>query len=243
MEKHAVGYIRGRVIGAKQTRDWRLQEWALRRYAETHFYNYIKTFGEVQSDENGINVSMRQLKEAMQLCEDIGADLFYVHLGRCRRNPIFFRLIRMVRKSESGFSVIRIHDRNILEEVQRLAKYDKHHRPDGTRIRHRSSQAKKPIQRSVDPCLEWKERSGISTKRYRNFCHLISGPLSICEVIHSAQSRSDEQVAAVLNREFYLTVDGKPWRKENVRRTRKIMQSMEFKQFCDEERKKLANWV
>lgn len=243
MQKYAVGYIRGRVIAGKQTRDWAMQERAMRVYADTHSYNYLKTFGDVQTDVDGTNLVLLQLKQAVQLCEEIGSDLLYIQLRRWRRNLIFFKVIRCIRKSATGFRAIGIYDRNILEVIQVLSKYDKHHRPDGTPIRHRSPQVKKAVRCAIDPCLEWKERSGVATKRYRNFRHLIAGPDSICEVMHSQPSKSNEELAVILNQKRYLTVDGKPWRKENVRRTRKLMQSMEFKEYCDEQRKKLPKWI
>lgn len=230
--RYAIGYIRGRLINKKRTPDWEMQRKVLKEYAAANAYVYLDTLGETQTAKKGMKLEMQALIRACELCKQKKADFLYVDLGNWRRSPVFFKFVTNNQKSRTGFDMIAIKDLGIIEEMQRLAKFDKHFRPDGTPIRHRTASEKKAIRFRVDPCLEWQEKNGISIRRYRNFCHLTSGSDPIYRVIESLSGRSDQQIATSLHRKRYVTVDGKQWQRENVRRTRKIIQEDIFKNFC-----------
>lgn len=229
--RYAVGYIRGRFIRKKRTPDWEMQRIALKEYAEANCYVYLATFGEAQTTKKGIKITMPMLIKALELSKKKKATLLYVDLRNWRRSPVFFKFVTNNVPSRTGFKMTAIRDDRVIAEIERLARYDKCFRADGKPVQRRSALEKQDARYNADPGLEWKDENDVSTKRYMNSCHLYKGPEPIYRVIQSLAGKTDREIADILHGRYYVTIDGKRWQKENVRRTRGIIESAAFQQF------------
>lgn len=229
----AVGYIRGRFIRGKRTPDWEMQRNILTEYADICGYKLIKMFGESQIAKKGIKIDMPKLLDALTLCKKRKGIFLYCDLGNYRKSPVLFAFIRNNNPTKTGFVMKAVKDADILTELERLARYDKCVRPNGKPIKRRSVMEKRAMASIGDPCLAWRESSNISMKRYKNYIHLWKGPDPIYKLINSSSHLTDRDIAEVLHDRYHVTVDGKIWKKENVRRTRAIIDSSEFAEFCN----------
>ncbi len=89
-------------------------------------------------------------------------------------------------------------------------------------------------QRSV-PSDEWEIEFSISQRRLKGFEHLYHGIEPIYRVIENIIDESpnltNKRIAWALDREAYLTVDGKRWNDETVRKIRTTIKEEDFSRF------------
>ena len=234
MTKAAVGYIRGRRHRGEWTADVELQKQQIREYADAYDYRLIAMKGEEQ--RLGIRRLANALVAALRLCNRNKADFLYVDFGPRRPNPLLTRFLKETKPETQGWRFVPIPaDRMTLEAMERQARAEAYNFRAGPRRKRPPKQAD---QRAATALEEFKIKFGVSTKRLRNFQHLYRGVNPIYEYLLDPRS-SPQKIADDLCDEAYLTVDGKRWTADNVRRTRRLVEGHIFKAFItmkDEER-------
>ena len=121
-------------------------------------------------------------------------------------------------------------DIKTMEAIERLARMEKFE----SRRRHRKTVAaeKKKV---LSPIEKWQIQSKISRRRLKGFEHLYRGVEPIYRAIEQLLEKSplltNKRIAWALDREAYLTVDGKRWTDETVRKARAFIKGKDFLEF------------
>ena len=239
--KKAVGYIRGRLWRRAWAPDTGLQRQQIKDFAEIEGYEPPTILGEQQ------NFSMRRkgiypkLTEALNLCEKHSADFLYVDIGNWRTNPVLNQYIAHKPGTKSGWKFIGIRpDRETIEAVERQGRLEKY-----ANKRRRALKPKLQDEKGRDnipPIMIWKRDNEISSKRFKNFEHLYEGVEPIYRLLRGNWDSSNKKIADELHKKAYLTVDGRRWSEDNVRKTRALITSPEFLEFVDMREEEKQDW-
>jgi|GEM_PF-4694994 hypothetical protein len=242
MAKNAYGYIRGRRHSKKWAPDRKHQRRQIEDYADANGYDLIEVFIEEAKFSLAGKTGAYVLASTLKRCTADKADLLYIDLGRWRRNPVFASFVAASKIEKPGrrypYKFVGIPaERATLEAVERQARLEKYE--ESFRIKKIKNRADaKP----TTPLQQWKHDNEIGTKRFKNFRHLYAGMTPIYQSIEDNDGKSMREIADLLNKEIYLTVDGKRWNRHNVRKTIDLIATDEFQEFvtlCNEARKDL----
>lgn len=224
--KRAVGYVRGRLYRKKWTPDVELQKQQIREYADAYGYELIALKGEDQ--RLGIKKLANALVAALRLCTAKKADFLYVDFGNRRPNTLLNQFLKNTKPETKGWRFVAIPaDRETLEAMERQARVEEFNRRVGAK---RKQKPKAEDQKPRNALEEYQQEHGISTKRLKNFQHLSKGVSPIYKYLLDQRS-SAQEIADDLHDGAYLTVDGKRWTADNVRRSRKLARSGTFQNF------------
>jgi len=224
--KKAIAYIRGRKYKGQWTADREHQIAQIKEHAKEYEIEII----EIVTEDNRLSVPgrlMSQFADVLKKCREQKADAIFVDIGKWRNNPIFNRFVAAI--PGSGYSFIALPaSRRTLEEIERQARKEKYERTLGKAIKKKR---KTKTTEGASMITQWKERNKFPTKQFRNFQHLYAGVDSILDKFEQNADSTNKLLADVLHYGSYLTVDKKRWNEDNVRRTRKIIASSDFKEF------------
>lgn len=230
--KKAVGYIRGRLWERRWAPDKELQSRQIKEFAEANDYGVLKIVGEQQ------NFSLRRkgiypkLMEALDLCEKHNADFLYVDIGNWRTNPVLNQYTSHKAGTKSGWKFVGIDpERKTIEAIERQARVEKYanKRRKASKRRLHDEEGKD----ALPEILVWKRDNKISSKRFKNFEHLYEGVEPIYRLIKDNWQLSNKRIADELHEGAYLTVDGRRWSEDNVRKTRYLITGKKFAQFVE----------
>ncbi len=267
-ERYAVGYIRLNTKPAKEIVTDRqryqkaidrvfeqgenaFQEYALRRFSQENRYVKFHSFVEIQTfDPEGKDLFF-WLKLAISLCEKKGAPLLYCELGSIFKHSEFFRIIKLAKRR--GLEVIAVKDRGAVEAAQRHIRKPKIFTKKGEGKLNADKAKFANIQRY--PILAWKQSHCIPTKRFNTYEFLFNGTDAIYRYFLTERTRYDENPAAwkpindydrnianALHDEGHLTVEGYGWNKQLARKARIMIASKEFREYCVEKFRIMAEW-
>ena len=239
MKKTAVGYIRARKFAGKWTADARAQRDQIYDYADAEGFKVVKMFVEEQRFSIHKQTGARRFFNALKFCKESGAAFIYVDIGRWRRNPVLHETLTEIErrkgtKDERPYSVVSIPaERRTIELIERQAREEEYYES------FKISKRKRRVVKTLSPIEQWKVDNKIGTKRFNNFKHLYKGVEPIYKVFDKHADDTVNDIVDDLHRGHYLTVDGKRWNKDNVRKTRLVIQSDDFRGFvkvCEEEK-------
>ncbi|MBC8269046.1 MAG: hypothetical protein H8E36_09885 [Rhodospirillaceae bacterium] len=229
----AVGYMRGRLWKGKWAPDARLQRNRIAEYAEENEYEVIKYGGEQQKFSLGRKTGFKVLMELAELCNKHKATFLYVDIGNWRPNVVlnsFLEQAERLKKIRDWKFVAIPPDRKIMEAIERQARLEK--------FESRRRPIKKIIKKKKEkpsPIEKWKTKFKIGRRRLKGFEHLYHGVEPIYRVIEKILEETpkltNKRIAWALDREAYLTVDGKRWTDETVRKIRGVIKEEEFREF------------
>ncbi len=239
MAKFAIGYVRGRRFNGKWCGDAKAQRRQILDYAEAYDFTVIKILIEEQKFSLFKQTGGRTLATALSLCKDNKGTLLYVDIGRWRRSPLFVETIKKIQTHKNtkklySYKIQAIPaERKTIELIERQAREEKYYESFGIK------KVKKKTVSNVSDLMKWKQDNKIGTKRFNNFKHLYKGVEPIYRIF---EKHTDSKIIVILDiliKGHYLTVDGKRWNKDNVRKTRANIESDDFQEFiriCDEEK-------
>lgn len=229
----AVGYIRGKRWQGKWTPDLKLQRRRIAEFADKHEYEVIQYGGDEQRFSLQKRTGYRKLHELLELCAKHKGTFLYVDIGNWRPNTILNDYIRHYKKSgkTSGWKMLAVPpDRKTIEAIERQARLEKFETV--RRPRKKSTEKKDKI---LTPLDQWQLEHNIGKRRMKGFEHLYKGVEPIYRFIQLRAEESprltNKRIAWALDREAYLTVDGKRWTDETVRKARELIQEDEFLEF------------
>ena len=229
----AVGYIRGRLWKGKWAPDAKLQRRRMEEFAEQHEYEIIQFGGEQQKFSLGRRTGFRKLTELMELCAEQDATFLYVDIGNWRPNVILNNYVSHYKKhgTKKGWEFVAVPpDIKTMEAIERQArmeKFESRSRPQKT-----AAAKKKKI---PTPIEQWQSQYKIGHRRLKGFEHLYRGvePIyrAIEKLLEDSPHLTNKRIAWALDREAYLTVDGKRWTDETVRKLRGFIKEEAFREF------------
>jgi hypothetical protein len=229
----AVGYIRGKLWKGKATPDAKLQRARLREFAEENEYEIIKIDGEVQKFKLGKETGFKKLIELNKICRKHRATFLYIDIGKWRQNIVLNQFVNKIKsfgEAEAWRYVAVPPNRKIIEAIERqdrMEKFESRRRP--------RKKKEDDIKKSLSPIEKWQAEFNIGRRRLKSFEHLYHGVEPIYQVIENELRKSpkiaNKRIAWALDREAYLTVDGKRWTDETVRKVKLFIQEDAFLEF------------
>lgn len=79
----------------------------------------------------------------------------------------------------------------------------------------------------------WRIENNVSLRRFNNFKHLVKGVSSIHKKITENENLTPKALSDLLHNNHYTTPENKRWSDDNVRKTRKVIESHLFQEFLD----------
>ena len=229
----AVGYIRGRQWKGKWAPDAQRQRQRLLKFADANEYEIIKFGGEQQKFSLGRRTGFRKLTELLTLCDEHKATFLYVDIGNWRPNIILNNYVSHYKKhgTKRGWQFVAVPpDLETMEAIERQARLEKFE--SKRRLQKKVGKERRKI---LLPIEQWQFDYKISRRRLKGFEHLYRGvePIyrAIEKLIEESPKLTNKRIAWALDREAYLTVDGKRWTDETVRKVRGLIKDKEFFEF------------
>ncbi len=229
----AVGYLRGRLWKGKWAPDAKLQRERIKEFAEENEYEIIKFAGEQQKFSLGRKTGFKKLMELFAHCEEHNATFLYIDIGNWRPNVVLNSYTEHYNKygTKKGWKFVAVPpDKKTMEAIERQArmeKFESHRRPKKKSIKKKKE---KP-----SPIENWQIKYKISRRRLKGFEHLYRGvdPIFrfIEKILEATPSLTNKRIAWALDRDAYLTVDGKRWNDETVRKIRSVIKKDDFREF------------
>jgi hypothetical protein len=197
---------------------------------------------------DGIKVTNALFTKCME--EEI--DLIYIDIQRYRRNSLlrdFLRLHRSNKKHKDRnerfkFKIIAIPaEPETMDAIERQARLEAARRIKKITNKFdadEEDEKKKKKEEKYTEFEDWVIENKVTTKRLNNFKHLYHGVVPIYKVVLDNAEKSSRDIAKALNKDIYLTVDGKRWNRHNVQKTKSLIESDlfdEYVEFRDEKRR------
>ncbi len=231
--KKAIGYVRARKYMGAWAKDCPLQIKQMRLFAEANGYHLIGTYSEDQKFSIKNETGALVLSKVLKRCKREKADFLYIDIGRFRRNPVFSDISKDVRyRQETSkpypYKFVAIPAaRETIEAIERHARYEKYD------FRFRRIREKKKTKEPNNPISVWKRENKVGTKRLNNFKHLYEGVAPIYKVIQQHLDLKPRDIADYLNRDYYMTVNGRRWDRDNARKTMELIATDLFHEYVD----------
>ncbi|HYG90768.1 MAG TPA: hypothetical protein VD978_31445 [Azospirillum sp.] len=185
---------------------------------------------DVFADKFGPAEELPGLDRAFEHCLTHGAKFVYVGLQRFRKNQNFNRRLSLFAQKVGASMIEEISGREVvnhLKEVVDAAKLKKH------QDKRRSSTSRVSFGiLEIERIADWAINNGIDQRRLRNFWHLRCLLLDRFIIQAHSKGYSDRDIADELNDHGKLTVYGRRWTKETVRKARSVYESIEYNEFC-----------
>ncbi len=229
--KKAVGYIRARKYMGEWASDHVLQRKQMELFAEAEGYELIDTYSEDQKFSIANKTGALVLSKALKRCKREKVDLLYIDIGRLRRNPVFSDVaknhdVQSATNKPLPFKMVPIPAaRETIEAIERHARFELYD------FRYRRTRAKRKPRIPDDPISIWQRENKVGTKRLKNFKHLYDGVAPIYKVIQANLDLKPRKIAEVLNSEYYMTVDGRRWNRDNTRKTMDLISTDLFREY------------
>lgn len=202
----------------------------IREWCDANGMKILRIFNEAQMDKFGPVDKFPALDEAFALCKEHQAVFIYVGLQRLRKNPNLKRRIAEFKKSVGSSMLEEIPGGELIEYIRRTTVAPR----GGQRSAGEQSFNRMLI---IPPSKEgpiscWAKDNAIDMRRLRSLAHL--NQFRIGRLIMDAHNLnySDKDIADELNDHYLLTVYGKRWTKETVRKARETLLSDEYKGYC-----------
>jgi hypothetical protein len=258
-EQYAVGYIRvsgksektmpesaahynaavRRVYYEEENKE---QEYALRKFTRENGYIKFHTFPEFQSSDPTSNDPFFWLEFVIALCAKKRAALLYCELGSIFKHPEFFTHIGNAKKQ--GVKVFPVRNLQALESAQRQTPMRTTYSMKG--VSKLSNEKKKAAALDRHPILSWKKKRKIPTKRFKTYEHFYYGADPVFKFFLTVRTKDnrntsewkhvndyDKNIARALNQAGYRTVEDHRWSKQLARKARLMIESDEFKDYCE----------
>jgi hypothetical protein len=100
-------------------------------------------------------------------------------------------------------------------------------------FRYHRTRAKKKPKEPVDPISVWQRENKVGTKRLKNFKHLYDGIAPIYKIIQKHLDLKPRDIADYLNRDYYMTVNGRRWDRDNTRKTMDLIATDLFQEYVE----------
>lgn len=226
-KKQGIAYIRARKFDGKWTPDAELQAHLIQSYAEVDGVDIAKTVIEEQTFSLRRKDTQKELMPTLSECRRKKMTFYYVDIGRWRRNPVFSEVMTALDERDKTGKIKRVGipaTQEILDAIARQSEFEK------ALHSHRAIPRKRERQ-TITRVEEFQRDRAIGTKRMRNYQHLYKGVEPIYKVFWEQRDQMPSTILKALHDGQYLTSDKKLWTKENVRRTRRLVEGQDFKDF------------
>ena len=229
----AVGYIRGRLWKGKWAPDKDLQARRIKEFAEEYEYEIIHIAGEQQKFLAGLRAKFSKFHKLLDLCKEHEADFLYVDIGNWRPNVVLNAFVTAAKSGQTkrGWKFVAVPpDKKTMEAIERQARMEKFE----LQRRRRKKPAEKKS-KTLSPIEKWQIQYSVGSRRLKGFEHLYHGVDPIFRIIEKllkeTSNLTNKRIAWALDREAYLTVDGKRWTDETVRKVRGLIKREEFRRY------------
>ncbi len=229
----AVGYIRGRLWKGKWAPDAKLQRARIKEFADENEYEVIKIAGEQQKFSLTTKAGIKKLGELLTLCDEQKATFLFVDIGNWRPNVVLNSYVNHYKRygTKKGWEFVAVPpDKKTMEAIERQARMEKFE----SRRHHKKKDVEKKKEKP-SPLEKWQKKYNVSRRRLKGFEHLYHGVEPIFRIIEKILAETpnltNKRIAWALDREAYLTVDGKRWSDETVRKIRGVIKEDDFLEF------------
>ena len=214
----AVGYVRMAMHNGVVSGDAPMQQQLIQAYMKKHRYVPLSIHQERQTYKQiSKTTGAKKLHYLMKLCEREGADLLYVDLGLFRNNAVFFDAVKRQNAKLDGWKFVEVPcTKSLYEFLERNLR----------KVKKFAPMKKKAPTKELDKREQalWKtlEANGVTRRQYRNAVYLCHGVISIYRTVLDGikNKESDKNIAWELNEQAHLTLTGKMWNDETVRKIR-----------------------
>jgi hypothetical protein len=244
---YVAGYVRGRNSSDTSGLTVREQKRQIREYVENNEVTLVDIIVENDKADSGFINTLQLCRTRIFPDDDktgsqfkFFPSLLYVDMGNWNSSSSFKKKLAA------------LHDDTEYKKYTKMNTYRRRVRPIAIDADQRLMEALhreallenrgKKVHKIPRPLNEGIERpDGIGARRFNNFLHLTYGACPIIDILNQKQQSTHADLAKLLNADCYLTVDGKPWSPDNVRKVRKEFEKNDFLEFAKMRRHKESN--